>query len=135
MSSYVDFVDVDCAKNCLQEYCQAQCLPLPVYNLLGKVGPDHSPMFQVNSHVQHKSLFTHVHVQVEVEVNGILYTGEWATKKREAEKLAALEAWITIHRPPSPPKATSTHETNDPCVLLQSMNLEGEQNIEPMDCN
>ena len=66
----------------------------------------------------------------------MVYTGDWATKKREAEKLAALEAWISIHRPPSPPtKLTSTNKTNDPCALLQNMNLKEEQNIEPMDCS
>ena len=56
MSRYVDFVDVDGAKNCLQEYCQGQYLPLPVYNLLEKAGPDHSPMFQVKFHVRYRRL-------------------------------------------------------------------------------
>jgi hypothetical protein len=66
----------------------------------------------------------------------MVYTGDWAPKKREAEKLAALEAWTSIHRPPLPPtKFTSTNKTNDPCVLLQKMNLEEEQAIEEMDCN
>ena len=46
MSTYVAFVDVDCAKNRLQEYCQGRYLPLPVYDLLEKAGLDHSPMFK-----------------------------------------------------------------------------------------
>ena len=57
MSRYVDCVDVECAKNRLQEYCQGRYLPLPVYNLLEKAGPDHSPLFQVKFYVQYKSLF------------------------------------------------------------------------------
>ena len=66
----------------------------------------------------------------------MVYTGDWAPKKREAEKLAALQAWISMQRPPSPPtKFTYTNKTNDPCVLLQNMNLEEEQNVEQMDCN
>ncbi|CAF4295924.1 unnamed protein product, partial [Rotaria magnacalcarata] len=116
MPQCTDFVDVNCAKNRLQEYCQRHYIPLPVYTLLEKAGADHSPMFQV-----------------EVEVNGMIYTGEWAPKKRDAEKLAALEAWISIHRPPSPIKTTHTCETNDPCVLLEKINLEEEQNIESME--
>ena len=47
MLKYVDYVTVDSAKNCLQEYCQERHLPFPVYNLLEKAGPDHCPTFQV----------------------------------------------------------------------------------------
>lgn len=65
----------------------------------------------------------------------MLYIGKWASKKRDAEKLAALEALINIHSPPVPAKATSTVQKSDPCILLQNMNLEEEQNIETMDCN
>ena len=71
-----------------------------------------------------------------MEVNGVVYAGDWAPKKREAENLAALQAWISIHRPPSPTiKFISTNKTNDPCALLQNMNLEEEHIIEQMDCN
>ena len=68
----------------------------------------------------------------------MVFTGDWASKKREAEKLAALEAWNSIHRPPSPSplkKFTSTNKTNDPCVLLKNMNFDEDQNIELMDCD
>jgi dsRNA-specific ribonuclease len=45
-------VDIDGAKNRLQEYCQQRYLPLPVYYTLEKNGPDHSPMFQVRSDIR-----------------------------------------------------------------------------------
>jgi hypothetical protein len=44
-------MDIEYAKNRLQEYCQQRYLPLPVYYTLEKTGPDHSPLFQVRSNM------------------------------------------------------------------------------------
>jgi hypothetical protein len=64
------------------------------------------------------------------------FIGDWASRKREAEKLAAMEALINIHKPPSPPKMTIIHETKDPCDWLEKLNLTTEeQKLEPMECD
>jgi ribonuclease-3 len=35
------------AKNVLQEYCQSQGWPLPLYKITGQTGPSHAPVFSV----------------------------------------------------------------------------------------
>jgi hypothetical protein len=66
----------------------------------------------------------------------MVFVGDWASKKREAEKLAAVEALISIYQPPSPPKEISNLETEDPCVWFGNLNLTvEEQQIEPMECD
>jgi len=62
------------AKSKLQEWAQAQSLPLPEYRLLGKSGTEHAPLFEM-----------------EVFVLGIGKASATATSKRAAEKAAALE--------------------------------------------
>ncbi|CAF1622223.1 unnamed protein product [Adineta ricciae] len=115
----MSIIDVDGAKNRLQEYCQQRNLPLPIYSLIEKTGPDHSPMFQV-----------------EVMVDGMTFIGDQSTKKRVAEKLAALEALDYINKPPSPPKKIVNQQTKDPFTLFESMNLEDESaEIESMECD
>lgn len=42
-------IDIEGAKNRLQEYCQQRHIPLPIYTTLEKLGPDHAPEFQVRS--------------------------------------------------------------------------------------
>jgi ribonuclease III len=39
-------------KSALQEWAQARGLPLPDYDLVGRLGPDHAPHFQVRVSVQ-----------------------------------------------------------------------------------
>ncbi|CAF1331928.1 unnamed protein product [Adineta ricciae] len=116
-SQLMSIIDVDDAKNRLQEYCQQRNLPLPIYSLIEKTGPDHSPMFQV-----------------EVIVDGMTFIGDRSTKKRVAEKLAASEALDYINKPQSPPKKIVNQQTKDPFTLFQSLNLEDESTeIESME--
>ena len=60
------------AKTRLQEWAQAQGLPLPHYRVLSRTGADHSPVFEV-----------------EVKVEGQGSAKGSASSKRAAEKLAA----------------------------------------------
>ncbi len=60
------------AKTALQEWAQGRGLPLPVYQLLGRSGPDHSPVFQM---------------RVEVRTAGKAEAS--GASKRSAEQLAA----------------------------------------------
>ncbi|MEZ4711640.1 MAG: ribonuclease III [Caldilineaceae bacterium] len=59
-------------KNELQEWAQQQGLPRPTYRIIGKDGPDHAPVFEV-----------------EVEVEGEAPARATAGSKREAQTLAA----------------------------------------------
>lgn len=61
-------------KTRLQEWAQAQGLPLPVYEVTGQTGPDHAPLFRVG-----------------VRVQGQEYIEAEAASKRAAEKAAAAE--------------------------------------------
>lgn len=65
------------------------------------------------------------------------FIGDWASKKREAEKLAAMEAFIGIHKPPSPPEiVTHFDEKKDPSDWLEKLHLVTEdRQIESMDCD
>jgi hypothetical protein len=64
------------------------------------------------------------------------FAGEWASRKREAEKSAAMEALININKPPSPPKTISNNETKDPSDWLGKLNLTTEeQQVEQMECD
>lgn len=129
--------NIDGAKNRLQEYCQQRCMPLPIYYTLEKAGPDHSPLFQVRLDVWRIiSVIIFLGIQVEVIVDGMAFTGEWASRKRDAEKFAAMEALININKPPSPPKAVINHETKDPCDFFEKLNLTTEeQENESMECD
>jgi len=49
------------------------------------------------------------------------FAGEWASRKREAEKSAAMEALININKPPSPLKTISNNETKDPSDWLEKL--------------
>lgn len=60
------------AKTKLQEWAQAQGLPLPHYRVLSRTGADHSPVFEV-----------------EVKVEGQGSAKGSASSKRAAEKIAA----------------------------------------------
>ena len=67
-----DLKPVQDAKSALQEWAQGRGLPLPVYTILERSGPDHAPVFNVS-----------------VLVEGFdAATGQGANK-REAEKAAA----------------------------------------------
>ncbi len=59
-------------KTQLQEWLQAQGLPLPEYKLVSRSGPDHAPQFEVS-----------------IEVEGIKPITVTGTSKRRAEKKAA----------------------------------------------
>lgn len=67
------------AKTKLQEWAQAQGLPLPHYRVLSRTGADHSPVFEV---------------EVKVEGNGSARAS--AASKRAAEKAAAQKLIETI---------------------------------------
>ena len=69
-------------------------------------------------------------------VDGKSFIGDWASKKREAEKLAAMEALISITTPPSPPKTITIPIIKDPCAELEKLHLIAEeQQIELMECD
>ena len=59
-------------KTALQEWAQAQGFPLPSYRQIGKSGPDHAPVFEV-----------------ELDVATLGKTKATGTSKREAQKEAA----------------------------------------------
>jgi len=61
-------------KTALQELAQGKGLPLPEYNVIGEVGPDHDKRFIV-----------------EVKVGSLLARGE-GTSKKEAQQQAAKQA-------------------------------------------
>lgn len=63
-------------KNRLQEYCQKEKIPLPIYRLKKQSGPGHLSRFQI-----------------EVQINGHWYAGDqMCSSKKEAEKFAAKKA-------------------------------------------
>jgi len=62
------------AKTALQEWAMARGRALPVYETLGRSGPDHAPLFEVR-----------------VSVAGLDPVTATGTSKRAAEKLAATE--------------------------------------------
>jgi ribonuclease-3 len=59
-------------KTALQEWAQARSLPLPIYALISRDGPDHAPTFEI-----------------EVSVEGFPPWRASGTSRRKAEKLAA----------------------------------------------
>ena len=67
-------------KSQLQMFCQAKGLPIPSYNLIGKKGSDHAPIFIV-----------------QVEGAGLEASAQAATKK-EAEQLAAFNLLEQLER-------------------------------------
>lgn len=75
------------SKTVLQEWGHRQKLPLPVYDLVEKIGPDHEPIFRVS-----------------VQMEGYeLFFGE-GTSKKMAEQAAAA-AFLAVHNPPPAPLA------------------------------
>jgi len=72
MGALVDGFD---AKSRLQEWCQGEHLPLPVYKLLSADGPPHNRLFRV-----------------EVRVEGQPAAGGSGTSRKEAEMDAAAKA-------------------------------------------
>jgi hypothetical protein len=69
-------------------------------------------------------------------VDEMTFVSDWASKKREAEKLAALEALISINKPPSRPKNLVNQETKDTCISFEKLDLAAEQQQnEPMECD
>lgn len=67
------------AKSRLQEWCQAEHLPLPEYALLSADGPPHDRLFQV-----------------EVRVEGRLPARGSGTSRKEAEMAAASNAILLL---------------------------------------
>ncbi|MDD9900704.1 MAG: ribonuclease III [Alphaproteobacteria bacterium] len=67
------------AKTALQEWVQARSWPLPVYDVVGKEGPDHAPEFEV-----------------EVKAENLGAARAKAGSKRAAEKAAAAELLLRI---------------------------------------
>ncbi len=59
------------------------------------------------------------------------FVGDWASRKREAEKSAAMEALISINKPPSPPKTIPNLETKDPADWFEKLNLKPEEQQVP----
>ncbi|NVJ98476.1 MAG: ribonuclease III [Alphaproteobacteria bacterium] len=62
------------SKTQLQEWCQARSLPLPFYKMVGRTGPDHSPVFTIEAIVDNKGTATAI-----------------GPAKRQAEQAAAAE--------------------------------------------
>ncbi len=82
-----DMVDAPIAapkdiKSGLQEWAQARGLPLPRYELAGRAGPDHAPMFDVR-----------------VMVEGYEPVTASGTSKQEAEKRAATLLFEKVSAP------------------------------------
>lgn len=68
------------AKSRLQEWCQGEHLPLPIYALLSADGPPHKRLFRV-----------------EVRVEGLPPAGGSGTSRKEAEMDAASKAISSLH--------------------------------------
>ncbi len=62
-------------KTDLQEFCQGQGLPLPVYRVLKEIGPDHKKTFEI-----------------ELAIDGVTYGTGTGKSKKESEQKAAKEA-------------------------------------------
>ena len=65
------------AKTTLQEWAQGRGLPAPVYAIVGRIGPDHAPRFEV-----------------EVKVEGLAASRGGGRTRREAEQDAAAAALV-----------------------------------------
>lgn len=75
-----------------------------------------------------------IFLQVSVEVDQTVYIGGWASKKRDAEKLAAAEALNSIRKPPETPnEIVPVKKPFDQCLLMQNMAIEDDDN--QMDCD
>lgn len=68
-------------KTLLQEWAQGRGLPLPLYTVIGRDGPDHAPEFEV-----------------EVQVSGCPAISAKAGSKKLAEKAAAQGIWAYLKR-------------------------------------
>lgn len=66
-------------KTELQEWVQARGLPLPEYEIVGRTGPDHAPVFEIEVRVQ--------------GYNPVLSEG---TSRRQAEKTAAHKMLLVL---------------------------------------
>ncbi|KAL8501443.1 hypothetical protein ACS0TY_020829 [Phlomoides rotata] len=82
-------------KNLLQEIAQRVGSPLPQYTTF-------------RSGLGHLPVFTGV-----VELAGITFTGETAKTKKQAEKNAALSAWLSLKQSQQGGNSPSEHENND----------------------
>lgn len=67
-----DLKPVQDSKSALQEWAQGRGLPLPIYTIVERSGPDHAPVFVVS-----------------VSVDGLETVSGQGANKREAEKAAA----------------------------------------------
>ncbi|MCJ9429180.1 ribonuclease III [Kordiimonas marina] len=67
------------SKTQLQEWCQARGLPLPVYKMAGREGPDHNPVFTI-----------------EAQVDGKGSASASGSAKRQAEQAAAEELLMLL---------------------------------------
>lgn len=66
-------------KTELQEWVQARGLPLPEYEIVGRTGPDHAPVFEI-----------------EVRVQGYNPVMSEGTSRRQAEKTAAQKMLVIL---------------------------------------
>lgn len=62
-------------KTDLQEFCQSEGRPLPVYRVLKETGPDHKKIFEI-----------------ELVIDGVVHGAGTGKNKKEAEQKAAKEA-------------------------------------------
>ncbi|CAF1099410.1 unnamed protein product [Didymodactylos carnosus] len=106
-------MDFNLAKNLAQEYCQKRSIRLPVYRTILQTGPSHSPIFQA-----------------EVEIDGTIYVGEIANKKRDAEKHAAVKAMIEIRQ-----KKMNKAEENVVSIMPNLSIKTGKEKVEAVACS
>ena len=76
LSPMEDHVD---SKTELQEWVQARGLPLPEYDIVGRTGPDHAPVFEI-----------------EVKVEGFAPVTAVGSSRRQAEKEAARKMMAQV---------------------------------------
>ncbi|EFJ14280.1 hypothetical protein SELMODRAFT_120579 [Selaginella moellendorffii] len=83
-------------KNLLQETAQRAGVPLPIYTTV-RSGPGHLPVFTCT-----------------VGVGGMIFTGEAAKTKKQAEKNAAMTAWSSL-------KQCKFFDVENACLMIESI--------------